>query len=44
MENWKFDHAKVREVFAHMLMVHEFPFAFTEYEVFNLFMRTATPN
>ena len=26
-----------------MIMVHELPFSFMEYEVFNLFMKTATP-
>ena len=27
-----------------MIMVHELPFAFTEYELFNLLMKTASPD
>ncbi|KAF2316977.1 hypothetical protein GH714_009615 [Hevea brasiliensis] len=42
-KNFKYDHAKIREVLAHMILVHELPFLFTEYEVFNLLMRTVTP-
>ena len=34
----------MREVFAHMLIVHELPFAFAEYEVFNLLMKLENPN
>ncbi|KAF2295937.1 hypothetical protein GH714_035235 [Hevea brasiliensis] len=41
--NFKYDHAKIIEVFAHMILVHELPFLFTEYELFNWLMRIATP-
>lgn len=44
VETFVYNHAKVREVFSHMLLVHELPFLFGEYELFNYFMKTATPN
>ncbi|XP_021617926.1 zinc finger BED domain-containing protein RICESLEEPER 2-like [Manihot esculenta] len=34
--------AELREVIAHMILVHELSFNFVEYEVFNLLMRTTT--
>ncbi|KAK8317944.1 hypothetical protein V6Z11_A13G139800 [Gossypium hirsutum] len=40
----KYDQAKIREVVSHMIMVHELPFAFTEYELFTLLMKTASPH
>uniref|UniRef100_A0A2C9VVD0 HAT C-terminal dimerisation domain-containing protein n=1 Tax=Manihot esculenta TaxID=3983 RepID=A0A2C9VVD0_MANES len=43
VQNFKYDHAKVREVITHMILVHELSFSFVEYEVFNLLMRAATP-
>ncbi|XP_021609034.1 zinc finger BED domain-containing protein RICESLEEPER 1-like [Manihot esculenta] len=43
VQKFKYDHAKVREVIAHMILVHELSFRFVEYEIFNLLMRTATP-
>uniref|UniRef100_A0A803MZ21 PpiC domain-containing protein n=1 Tax=Chenopodium quinoa TaxID=63459 RepID=A0A803MZ21_CHEQI len=43
LENWKYDHAKIRELMAHMIIVHELPFMFTEYEVFNMLMRAFAP-
>ena len=44
MQNFKYDQTKIREVVSHMIMVHELPFVFVEYDLFNLLMRTATPN
>lgn len=41
--NSEYDHAKMREIISHMIMVHELPFDFTEYEFFNLLMRTVNP-
>ena len=43
MQNFKYDQSKIKEVLSHMIMVHELPFSFVEYEVFNLLMKTATP-
>ena len=43
IENFKYDHAKVREKASHMILVHEYPFNTMEHEVFNVFMKTATP-
>ncbi|XP_017617548.1 zinc finger BED domain-containing protein RICESLEEPER 2-like [Gossypium arboreum] len=40
----KYDQAKIREVVSHMIMVHELPFAFTEYELFTLLMKIASPH
>ena len=44
VQTWKYDQAKIREVVSHMIMVHELPFAFTEYELFNFLMKTASPH
>ncbi|KAK6149525.1 hypothetical protein DH2020_017050 [Rehmannia glutinosa] len=44
VQNFKYDQAKIREVLSHMIIVHELPFMFSEYELFNLLMRTATPH
>ena len=41
--SFKYDHAKVREKASHMILVHEYPFNTMEHEVFNVFMKTATP-
>uniref|UniRef100_A0A2C9UX67 BED-type domain-containing protein n=1 Tax=Manihot esculenta TaxID=3983 RepID=A0A2C9UX67_MANES len=38
VKNFKYDHTKVRGVIAHMILIHELPFGFVEYEVFNLLM------
>ncbi|XP_042400218.1 zinc finger BED domain-containing protein RICESLEEPER 2-like [Zingiber officinale] len=43
VQNFKYDHGKNREIFSHMIIVHELPFLFFEYEMFNLLMRTAIP-
>lgn len=39
----KFDNARIREVISHMLMVHELPFNFVEYDLFNVVMKEANP-
>ena len=41
--NFKYDHAKVREKASHMILMHEYPFNMVEHEVFNVFMKIATP-
>ncbi|GJS90553.1 zinc finger BED domain-containing protein RICESLEEPER 2-like protein [Tanacetum coccineum] len=43
MQNWKFDNARMRELVSHMIMVHELPFNFVEYDLFNLLMKEANP-
>ena len=43
IQSWKYDEAKLRQVLSHMIMVHELPFSFVEYELFNFLMRTVTP-
>ena len=40
---WKFDQKKLRHVLSHMIMVHELPFSFVEYELFNYLMKTTSP-
>ncbi|XP_039117780.1 zinc finger BED domain-containing protein RICESLEEPER 4-like [Dioscorea cayenensis subsp. rotundata] len=44
IQTWKYDQAKVRQVYAHMVLVHDLTFSFAEDEVFNHFMRTVSPN
>nr|GMD19267.1 zinc finger BED domain-containing protein RICESLEEPER 2-like [Ipomoea batatas] len=39
----KYDQARIREVISHMIMVHELPFSFVEYDLFNIVMQTASP-
>ncbi|KAG8489470.1 hypothetical protein CXB51_017454 [Gossypium anomalum] len=36
--------AKIKEVVSNMIMVHELPFAFTEYELFTLLIKTVNPH
>ncbi|GJW06696.1 zinc finger BED domain-containing protein RICESLEEPER 2-like protein, partial [Tanacetum coccineum] len=43
VQNWKFDNARIREIVSHMLMVHELPFNFVEYDLFTLLMKEANP-
>ncbi|KAL2904278.1 Zinc finger BED domain-containing protein RICESLEEPER 2 [Bienertia sinuspersici] len=40
---WKYDQTRIRELMSHMIMVHELPFLFAEYEVFNMLMKEAAP-
>nr|GLL16340.1 zinc finger BED domain-containing protein RICESLEEPER 2-like [Ipomoea trifida] len=42
-KSWKYDQARMREVISHMIMVHELPFSFVEYELFNIAMQAASP-
>ncbi|XP_073130770.1 zinc finger BED domain-containing protein RICESLEEPER 2-like [Henckelia pumila] len=44
VHNFKYDQAKIREIVSHMIIVHELPFAFAEYELFNLLMKNASPH
>ena len=39
----QYDEVKVRTVLAHLIMVHELPFKFVEYELFNYLMKTVAP-
>ncbi|CDP03495.1 unnamed protein product [Coffea canephora] len=41
--NFSYDHAKVRELAAHMVFVHEYPFSMLDHVVFNKFMKAASP-
>ncbi|KAG6488202.1 hypothetical protein ZIOFF_056961 [Zingiber officinale] len=43
VHNFKYGHGKIREILSHMIIVHELSFLFSEYEIFNLLKRTATP-
>ncbi|XP_024984099.1 zinc finger BED domain-containing protein RICESLEEPER 2-like [Cynara cardunculus var. scolymus] len=43
VQNLKFDNSRIREVVSHMIMVHELPFNFVEYELFNVVMKEANP-
>lgn len=43
IQNWKFDNSRIREIISHMLMVHELPFNFVEYDLFNVLMKEANP-
>ncbi|CAM8907259.1 unnamed protein product [Rhodiola kirilowii] len=40
---WKYDPSRIRELISHMVMVHELPFTFAEYELFNLLMKESSP-
>ncbi|KAL8557835.1 hypothetical protein ACS0TY_005072 [Phlomoides rotata] len=44
VQSFKYDQAKMREVISHMIIVHELPFSFVEYKLFNFVMKTATPH
>ena len=41
--NFSYDHAKVRELVAHMVLVREYPFSILDHVVFNKFMTAASP-
>ncbi|KAL8260124.1 hypothetical protein R6Q59_028077 [Mikania micrantha] len=43
LQNWKFSNARMREVISHMIKVHELPFNFVEYDLFNVMMKDANP-
>jgi hypothetical protein len=42
--NFTFNEKKVRELVAHMVLLHEYPFNMMEHELFNKFMRACTPH
>ncbi|KAL8548207.1 hypothetical protein ACS0TY_007505 [Phlomoides rotata] len=44
VQSFKYDQAKMREVISHMIIVHELPFSFVEYKLFNFVMKTVTPH
>ncbi|XP_073064097.1 zinc finger BED domain-containing protein RICESLEEPER 2-like [Primulina eburnea] len=44
VQNFRYDHAKIREIVSHMIIVHELPFVFAEYELFNLLMKNSSPH
>ncbi|KAH6821483.1 hypothetical protein C2S53_009721 [Perilla frutescens var. hirtella] len=44
VQNFKYDQAKIGEVLSHIIIVHELPFSFYEYELFNLWMIITTPH
>uniref|UniRef100_A0A7N0TZL9 BED-type domain-containing protein n=1 Tax=Kalanchoe fedtschenkoi TaxID=63787 RepID=A0A7N0TZL9_KALFE len=41
---WKYNQSRIRELMSHLVMVHELPFNFAEYEIFNLLMKEAAPD
>nr|XP_027122429.1 zinc finger BED domain-containing protein RICESLEEPER 2-like [Coffea arabica] len=41
--NFRYDHAKVRELASHMVLAHEYPFAMLDHEIFNKFMKAVSP-
>ncbi|XP_059435493.1 zinc finger BED domain-containing protein RICESLEEPER 2-like [Corylus avellana] len=43
LTNFTFNQKKVRELAAHMILLHEYPFNMMEHELFNKFMRACTP-
>ncbi|XP_059429199.1 zinc finger BED domain-containing protein RICESLEEPER 2-like [Corylus avellana] len=44
LTNFTFNEKKVRELAAHMVLLHEYPFNMMEHELFNKFMRACTPH
>ncbi|XP_059429198.1 zinc finger BED domain-containing protein RICESLEEPER 2-like [Corylus avellana] len=42
LTNFSFNEKKVRELAAHMVLLHEYPFNMMEHELFNKFMRACT--
>ncbi|XP_075480162.1 zinc finger BED domain-containing protein RICESLEEPER 2-like [Primulina tabacum] len=44
VQNFRYDQAKIREIVSHMIIVHELPFVFAEYELFNLLMKNSSPH
>ncbi|WOK95386.1 zinc finger BED domain-containing protein RICESLEEPER 2-like [Canna indica] len=41
VQNWKYNQVEMRELISHMVLVHELPFDFVEYEMFNMVMKFA---
>jgi hypothetical protein len=44
LSNFTFNESKIRELAAHMVLFHEYPFNMMEHELFNKFMRACTPH
>ncbi|XP_062155266.1 zinc finger BED domain-containing protein RICESLEEPER 2-like [Alnus glutinosa] len=44
ISNFQFDESKVRELLAHMILYHEYPFRIVEHVLFNKFMKACTPH
>jgi len=44
ISNFQFDESKVRELLAHMILYHEYPFRMVEHVLFNKFMKACTPH
>ncbi|KAH6755448.1 hypothetical protein C2S53_013006 [Perilla frutescens var. hirtella] len=44
LEHFEYDHARIREILSHMIIVNELPFHFPEDELFNLLMGSVTPH
>jgi hypothetical protein len=44
MSNFVYNEKRVRELAAHIVLLHEYPFNMMEHELFNKFMRACTPH
>ena len=44
IQNFKCDHAKIREICSHVVLIHELPFNFAENDNFNLLMMVESPH
>jgi hypothetical protein len=44
LSNFVYNEKRVRELVAHMVLLHEYPFNMMEHELFNKFMRACTPH
>jgi hypothetical protein len=44
LTNFSFSEKRVRELAAHMVLFHEYPFNMMEHELFNKFMKACTPH
>jgi hypothetical protein len=44
ISNFQFNESKVRELLAHMILYHEYPFRIVEHVLFNKFMKACTPH
>jgi hypothetical protein len=44
VSNFVYNEKRVRELAAHMVLLHEYPFNMMEHELFNKFMRACTPH
>jgi hypothetical protein len=44
LSNFSYNEKRVRELTAHMVLFHEYPFNMMEHELFNKFMMACTPH